>query len=200
MTRLGIYGGSFSPPHLGHVGAAAAFISGMSLDRLLIVPSAIPPHKEASDLLGFEHRLALARLAFSHLPRTEVSDIEIRRAGRSYTYLTLRELSAPDTELFFLCGTDMLLTLDTWRNPEELCALAHFVMIPRTADPSILRAVQEKKDRLERSYGASITLLDAPVLEISSTEIRKAIVAGANTEGYLQPSVDAYIRKWQLYR
>ncbi len=200
MTRLGIYGGTFSPPHLGHVGAASAFLRGMSLDRLLIIPTAIPPHKEVTDFPNGEHRLALARLAFGHLPRTEVSDLEIRRAGKSYTYLTLRELSAPDTELFFLCGTDMLLTLDTWRNPEEVCALAHFVMISRTSDPAVSAAVLQKKGELERDYGAKITLLDAPALEISSTDLRKAIARDADTSRYLQPSVDAYIRQWKLYR
>ena len=200
MTRLGVYGGTFSPPHVGHVRAASVFLDGMSLDRLLIIPTAIPPHKEVTDFPDAKHRLALSRLAFSHLPRTEISDMEIRRCGKSYTYLTLRELSAPDIELYFLCGTDMLLSLDTWRNPEELCALAHFVMIPRTADSETAEAVQNKKAELERRYGARITILDTPVLEISATELRKAIVSGEDTSRFLQPSVDAYIRQWKLYR
>ena len=118
--RLGIYGGTFSPPHMGHVLAAEAFVREIALDRLLIMPTAIPPHKEAHDVPADEHRLALCRLAFEGIAGAEVSDLELRRGGRSYTYLTLRELQREDQEIFFLCGTDMLLSLDSWRNADEV--------------------------------------------------------------------------------
>lgn len=198
--RLGIYGGTFSPPHLGHVLAAKAFMREIALDRLLIIPTAIPPHKEADGFLTDEHRLALTRLAFSDVKGAEVSDLELRRGGKSYSYLTLRELSAPDRKIFFLCGTDMLLSLDRWMNAEEVMRLATFVVISRESDADVHARVLRKKDELSRSYGAEILLLGAPAFPASSTEIRKAIADRESIAEMVPASVDEYIQKWNLYR
>ncbi len=200
MKRIGIFGGSFSPPHLGHLAAAKHFLRACSLDRLLIVPTAIPPHKETRDLPSGEHRLALCRLAFSELPLAAVSDLEIRRMGKSYTYLTLRELSAPDTELFFLCGADMLLSLDSWKHPYELFSLAHFVSVSRSNDPHEWEKMLAKRDALSRDFGARITLLRAEPIVLSSTEIRAALAEGRDVSHALMPSVADYIKRWKLYR
>ncbi len=200
MTRLGIYGGTFSPPHLGHVWAAKAFLQEVALDRLLIVPTAIPPHKDLDGYVSDEHRLTLCKLAFAEVSGAEVSDLELRRGGRSYSYLTLRELSGPDRKLFFLCGTDMLLSLDSWKNAEEVMRLAEFTVISRERNPMILRLMQDKKEELSRRFGAQIRILNAPAHPASSTEIRKAIVNRESIEGLVPDAVDAYIRKWNLYR
>ena len=98
--RLGIYGGTFSPPHKGHVEAAEAFSREMKLDKLLIIPTFVPPHKTTADDATPEQRLEMCRLAFSHIKNAEISDMEIKRGGTSYTYLTLEELSSRDVELF----------------------------------------------------------------------------------------------------
>ncbi len=198
--RLGIYGGTFSPPHLGHVLAAKAFMREVALDRLLIIPTSIPPHKEADGCLTDEHRLALTRLAFSDVKGAEVSDLELRRGGKSYSYLTLRELSAPDRKIFFLCGTDMLLSLDSWMNAEEVMRLATFVVISRESDADVHARVLRKKDELSRSYGAEILLLGTPAFPASSTEIRKAIADRESIREMVPASVDEYIQKWNLYR
>lgn len=200
MTRLGIYGGTFSPPHLGHIASAKAFLDTMQLDRLLIIPTAIPPHKSVSDFPADHHRLELCRLAFGDLPSTEISDLEIKRGGKSYTYLTLRELTARDQQILFLCGTDMLLTLDTWRNADEVMRLATFVAISRESDDAVLRSMEEKRKVLARDYGADISILRVPPVPASSTEIREAIGKNLDTSRFLSPSVAAYIKKWSLYR
>jgi nicotinate-nucleotide adenylyltransferase len=200
VTRLGIYGGTFSPPHLGHVLAAEAFLREVELDRLLIIPTAVPPHKEAEDVPSEEHRLELCSLAFGNIPGAEISDLELRRGGKSYTYLTLRELELPEQKIFFLCGTDMLLSLDTWRNAEEVMRRASFTVISRELDPLTLLRMQEKKEALAVRYGAEIRILSVPAHPASSTEIRKAIAHGESIAGLVPEAVDAYIQKWNLYK
>lgn len=134
MTRTGIFGGTFSPPHRGHIRAAAAFVSEMKLDRLLVIPACIPPHKSIDDP-GPDLRLEMTRAAFSDnagfsIP-VKVSDYEIRKSGVSYTVDTLEHFSDPDTELFLLCGGDMFESLESWREPERIFSLASVVGIMR---------------------------------------------------------------------
>ena len=200
MTRLGIYGGTFSPPHLGHVSAAEYFAREVSLDRLLIIPTALPPHKEAPDFMSSEHRLALCRLAFGRIPGAEISDLELRRGGKSYTYLTLRELALPDQKIYFLCGTDMLLTLDSWKNADEVMRLAAFTVVSRETDPKVLEAMHKKREELIARFGAEISILNVPALPASSTEIRKAIAEGKSIDRLVPSEVGEYMKKWNLYR
>lgn len=198
--RLGIYGGTFSPPHIGHVMAARSFLSEVSLDRLLIIPTAIPPHKDADGFASDEHRLALCRLAFADVKGAEVSDLELKRGGKSYSYLTLRELSSPNRKIFFLCGTDMLLSLDSWKNADEVMRSATFAVISRENDATVHDRILEKKEDLERRFGAEILLLSAPAYPASSTEIRKAIANRECIGGMVPDAVCEYIQKWNLYR
>ncbi len=197
---VGIYGGTFSPPHLGHVRAAAAFLAAEGPDELLIIPALIPPHKQPDGEAPPEQRLQMCRLAFAGLPKTVVTDREIKRGGKSYSVLTLRELAAPDTRLLLLCGTDMFLSLAGWYCAEEVFRLSEIVGIRRESDDEITRQIQEKKQLYEQKYGAVVRLLAADVTEISSTQLRRMISAGEDTGAYLQPEVEAYIRKWMLYR
>ncbi|MBQ7383817.1 MAG: nicotinate-nicotinamide nucleotide adenylyltransferase, partial [Clostridia bacterium] len=112
--RVGIYGGTFAPVHNGHVESAVAFMRQMKLDYLYVIPTCLPPHKEVDFADSPETRLRMCELAFSGIDGIIVSDMEIRRGGKSYTYDTLKELSGEDKKLFLLCGTDMVLTFDTW--------------------------------------------------------------------------------------
>ena len=115
QIRVGIYGGTFAPVHNGHVAAAKAFIEQMQLDILYVIPAGIPPHKQIDAADDPMHRYRMCELAFWDVEKVFVSDVEIKRTGKSYTVDTLRELSAPDRRLFLLMGTDMMLTLDQWR-------------------------------------------------------------------------------------
>ena len=144
MIRIGIYGGTFSPPHNGHIAAAKAFMEQMWLDFLYVIPTGTPPHKEMSVPTDAAHRLEMCRLAFSGVEGVYVSDMEMRREGRSYTVDTLRELTGEDRRLFLLCGTDMMLTLDQWREPEEIFKLAYPVYIRREKDAILDKKIVQK--------------------------------------------------------
>ncbi len=194
--RLGIYGGTFSPPHKGHIEAAEAFVKEMRLDKLLIIPTFIPPHKAASEEASPEYRLEMCRLAFSHIPNTEISDMEIKRGGKSYTYLTLEELKSEDNELFFLCGTDMILTFDQWKNYEYIFKLATICYARRECDGKNTEKIEEKIRQYEK-IGANIIKISHNVTEVSSTEIRESFDIKDNP--FLTPEVSEYIRNFGLY-
>ena len=203
--KIGIYGGTFNPPHLGHLTAAAAVIFMLKLDKLLLIPASIPPHKllpEGSPTA--EQRLEMTRLAGEQLGlggKVETLDLELRRQGKSYTSDTLAEIKAqyPEDELWLLMGTDMFLTLQTWHEPEKILALAGVAAFGRTeADTEELFAVQ--RDYLYRTYPqARIFTLTVPgVIDVSSTELRQKLAAGKSGT-LLPPAVYGYILRNRLY-
>ncbi len=180
MARIGIYGGSFNPPHFGHVKAAREMISLLCLDRLLIIPAAIPPHKQLPDgTPPAEDRLELCRLAFSSVPGAEVSDIEILRSGVSYTVDTVKELKTqyPDDEFFLLMGTDMLLSFENWYCPAEIAKYVTIAVMHRyDNDAKLDRTVRETVSRLETDLQAKVVCVENHPIETSSTEVRRLIV------------------------
>ena len=199
--RLGIFGGTFSPPHIGHVGALSAFAKALPLDKILVIPTFVPPHKEYHEEASSAERLEMARLAFSGISGVEISDMEIKRGGRSYTYLTLEELSSSDVEIYFLCGTDMLLTLDTWKNFKRVFELATICYVRREGDVELASLIEEKIVQYKQKYDAKIVRIDASVIEISSTELRDGIKS--NNDEILTRIPDAvlsYINERGLYR
>lgn len=200
---LGIYGGTFSPPHRGHRKAAETFLEAIRPDTLLIIPTFLPPHKEVSPADSPEHRLAMTRLAFSGLPNTVVSDMEIVRRGRSYTYDTLAALSREGRELYFLCGTDMLLTVDKWYRAEDLFRLCTFVLERREYDRSLDSEVSDRIAYFRQHYGARIVEIAIEPIPISSTDVRTAASAGASRDALAElvpDSVADYIVSNGLYR
>ncbi len=196
--RIGIYGGTFNPPHNGHVLAARKFVSALLLDELYIIPTFIPPHKVEGDRVSPLDRLKMCELAFKSVPKAKVSDIEIKRGGKSYTYLTLEELTAPDRELFFLCGTDMFLTLDEWRLPERIFELCTLVLSRRETSLKTDKQILEKYDVYRSEYGAKIILLDGEVIDISSSDIRGNFSLLSSGE-YLSHDVFDYVIENNLY-
>ena len=139
--RVGIYGGTFAPVHIGHVQAAKAFMEQMKLDYLFIIPTALPPHKQIDEGDDPIHRLRMCELAFEGVEGVVISDVEIKRGGKSYTYDTLVELSRPDTRLFLLCGTDMVLTFDQWYRFEDIFKLCYPTYAPTCSNICPSRAV-----------------------------------------------------------
>ncbi|MBE6636087.1 MAG: nicotinate (nicotinamide) nucleotide adenylyltransferase [Ruminococcaceae bacterium] len=198
--RIGIYGGTFSPPHIGHVRAAEVFLSEMSLDKLLVIPTFEPPHKDFHNEASTAERLEMCRLAFSDIPNCEISDLEILRGGKSYTYLTLEALMGEGRELYMLVGTDMMLTLDEWKNPERIFAAASICYVRRETDPESKRRLDEKIRLYESRFGARIYAISNKVIEISSSELRAAIANGKKLGDYLSGSVKEYIADRGLYR
>ncbi len=198
--RVGIFGGSFSPPHLGHLGAARAFLSETALDALIVIPAGIPPHKTLKGDASPEQRVEMCRLTFGELSNTEVSELEIRRSGKSYTALTLEELSDPKKELYLLVGTDMFLTLDEWYAPEVIFKLSTIVLMRREGDAALTEEILSKQALYSERYGARIRRLSAPFFEISSDAIRNKRKAGEKISAYVVPKVEEYIDQWQLYK
>lgn len=200
MKRLGIYGGSFNPIHIGHIRAARAFYDEMQLDELIIIPTAVSPFKTDFDNDPYE-RLKMAKAAFENDERNiAVSDYEIEKGGKSYTYLTLEHFSSPDIELFFLMGTDMLLSLGEWKNPDIILKLATVCHVRREdIDPDTEKAIGEAKARYEREYNAKIIDLISEPFEVSSTEIRNAVKEGKSISDFVIPEVESIIKNDRLY-
>ena len=161
----------------------------------------MPPHKEYHEEVTSEERLEMARLAFSDINGVKVSDMEIRRGGRSYTYLTLEELCGEDIKIYFLCGTDMLLTLDEWKNPDKVFELATICYVRREGDESLTPLIAEKIQQYRQRWNAEIIEIEASVIEISSTELRRGIKnEDAEILKNIPEKVLSYIDERGLYR
>lgn len=198
--RTGIFGGTFSPPHKGHTEAAKAFIECLKLDKLLIIPDNIPPHKEIGKTDDPNARLEMCKLAFSGIGRCEVSDIEIRRNGVSYTVDTLQELKKTGEELFLLCGTDMFLTLDKWYRPDLIFKLSTPVLIRREDDPEYDAKINEKLSEYRDKYLVDVQTVTAKAITVSSSELRRKILNSADVSEYIDVKVIEYINRKGLYR
>ena len=205
--KIGVYGGTFNPPHLGHIMAAITAVRVLGLDKLLLIPAGIPPHKAISaDAPAPEHRLAMTGMAAEIVAletkkEVEVSDIEMRREGKSYTVDTLKALREqyPEDELYLLMGTDMFLTFQNWRSPEEIVRLAKLCAFGRSEkDTEELFAPQ--RDYLRAQYpGCEITTLVLPnLVDVSSTQLRAALPNGDGAR-WLAPQIYGYILREQLY-
>lgn len=196
--RIGIYGGTFSPVHNGHVIMAKNFIKQMKLDKLLIIPTFTPPHKSEDNGVSPWNRYEMLKLAFRDCDKTEVSDIEIKRRNVSYTIDTLRALEN-EGELYLLCGSDMFLTLETWREASEILKLAKIVLGRRESSDIIKEKIDKQRTFLEKTFGAEIYEIFFDAFEISSSEIRKLISENKSVSGLLPESVERYIAENGLY-
>lgn len=197
VTRVGLYGGTFSPPHLGHLHAAREFARAVKLDRLIIMPAGTPPHKTETLHIDGERRLEMCRLTFESIPCAEVSSLEIDRGGASYTVDTLRSLEREGEKIFMLCGDDMFLTLDKWRLAPEIFARAAIVCMRRyLTDDGELR---KKCAEYEEKYSAEIIFIDAVAFPESSSHVRELLSAGESCEGLLESRTAEYIKKFGIY-
>ena len=171
----------------------------MWLDFLYVIPAAIPPHKQMQTPVSVDDRLEMCRLAFSGMEGVYVSDIEARRGGRSYTVDTLRELCGEDRRLFLLCGTDMMLTLDQWREPEEIFRLCYPVYIRREDDRSIDQKIIEKIADYQQKYGKVVRRIVTDPIELSSEQIRARLKEEQSISSLVPAAVEKYIRDKHLY-
>lgn len=199
-TRIGIYGGTFAPIHNGHVNAAKLFMEQMRLDYLFVIPAGIPPHKQVDASDDPVHRLRMCELAFAGMDGVVVSDMEITREGKSYTVDTLRELSAPNRRLLLLCGTDMVLSFDQWREYREILKLCYPVYMRREGDALLDGMIVKKLSKYYEESGKMFRKIIGAPLVISSTEIRRRVAAGEDISALVPSSVCEYIEKHGLYR
>lgn len=188
-TRIGILGGTFDPIHVGHLEAASAAIRALSLDRVMLLPARIPPHRHVEPRASVYHRFAMTALAANGSEAMLASDLELRRDGPSYTALTLEALHLDGftaSELFFIIGADAFAEIATWYDYPRVLSLAHFVVVPRPG-ASLPRAA------------ASILVVEANTPDVSSTDIRRRVAAGESIEGLVPRGVAEHIKRHRLY-
>jgi nicotinate-nucleotide adenylyltransferase len=197
-VRIGVYGGTFNPPHLGHLVCAQEAYLQLGLDRILLVPAARPPHKPVPEDPGTDHRLALSRLAIGDDERMDVCELEITRGGTSFTVDTLKELKStdPDSELFLILGGDNAAGLPSWREPETIIELAIPALAGRRG--TSWSAVEEAMAKL--SGGDRAVRFAMPTVEISSTMIRRRAAAGRSIRYLVPDAVAGYIAEHRLYQ
>lgn len=190
--RLAFFGGSFDPPHVGHLLAAQDAFDQLALDRLVVIPAATQPLKSA-EVTPAAHRLEMARLTFGDDPRFEVSDVEVRRGGVSFTVDTLEHFAArhPHAERFLLLGADVLATFGQWREPARVLALARPVVLVRHSD---------EEEQPAELAGVRVLKLATRRVDVSSTEIRARVRSGMSIRGFVTDSVAALIERDGLYR
>ena len=197
MARIGIYGGAFNPPHTGHIRAAEFAVQALNLEKLLLIPSCTSPHKPLpAGSAEPEQRLAMTKLWARE--KMEVCDIELSRGGTSYTYETVEQLKTryPQDELVLFMGTDMFLSFHTWKEPERILRCVSLAVFYR-GDKNEQAAISEKQQEYERA-GHRVYLVENPVTEISSTQMRRMLVFGC-AEPFLDSKVSCYIQENGLY-
>lgn len=202
--RVVIFGGTFNPVHFGHLIVARSVAEHFGAARVMLVPAATPPHKD-TPLAAPAHRLAMLNLAVGDDPLFEVSTVELDRSGVSYTYDTLVQLgqSAPDqTELMWIIGMDMLADLATWYRADDVVAMARIVTVVRPPMPADLDAVLAP---LASRFGAeqvrrlAADILPAPLIDISSTDIRRRVAAGKSIAYLTAGPIVQYVEQHRLY-
>jgi nicotinate-nucleotide adenylyltransferase len=161
------------------------------------MPAFIPPHKVYDSIVTCEERLEMCKIAFKDVDKTVVSNLEISRGGKSYTYLTLQELTGDEIDLYFLCGTDMIISMDTWKNPDIIFSLANICFIRRENDEFNTELINQKCKLYNEKYGAKVMPINADVIEISSSEIRNGDI---ESSPYLSCEVKKYISLKGLYK
>jgi nicotinate-nucleotide adenylyltransferase len=196
-VRTGILGGTFNPPHLGHLVCAQEAYAQLELDQVLWIPARIPPHKELPDDPGTEHRLALCRLATRADERFAVSELELRREGPSYTVDTLEELhaTAPDSELYLIVGGDIAAGLSEWREPDRVLSLATLAVVGRQG--TARASVESSLGRVQG--GHRVKFFSMPLIAVSSTLVRRRARAGQPIRYLVPDDVARYIQRHRLY-
>ncbi len=195
MLKIGIFGGAFNPVHNGHIQLAAAVNAALSLDKMLVIPTKESPHK-ATKLADFESRAELCRLAFAEIPNVEISEIEREFNGKSYTINTVYALKKVfgNAEFFLIMGGDMLFYLPKWYKYEELLRECKIVAAARH------EGEYQELLKFAKQYGDRVSVLNAPVIDVSSTEIRGKIRQGKDINGLVPQSVRRFIELNGLYK
>lgn len=200
--KIGIFGGTFNPPHIGHVNFCKAFLEKINLDKLYVIPVNTPPHKTLNLIASPAQRLEMCKMAFQSLSqKVQISDVEIKRQGKSYTADTIAHFKAEGyDDIYFLCGTDMLLSLDTWYKPDYILANATIVYARRENEMSNSVLIKEKIVQYERNFGAKIIWLELDAIELSSSTIRDKVKKGESLSGLTTQDIMEYISKNELYK
>lgn len=199
--KIGIFGGSFDPVHLGHVSLAEDAVKQAELDRIVFIPAAIQPFKLDKRLAGGDARLEMLRLAVSDTGKFDVSSYELDEKGISYSYLTMRAMQkkfGEEARLYFITGTDAFLKINKWKNAEEMLTKYSFIIGTRPGYRQ--EELKSFADKMQASYNTEILNIDNIQIDVSSTEIRSRLKRGLSVEGLVTEKVERYIKKNGLYR
>lgn len=201
MSKIGIYGGTFNPIHIGHIMLGKMVLDELKLDKILYIPDNTPPHKISSDLASGKDRLNMIDISLKDYPEMESCDIELKRQGKSYTYHTLLELKQlyKDDELFLITGADMFLTLDKWKEPRIIFDTASIIGVPRVK--SDYEKMKTYADEVLLPMNAKTFILSHTVFDTaSSTFVRENIGDYQKVKEMITPEVYGYITDNKLYR
>lgn len=198
MARIGLFGGTFDPVHIGHIALAGQVLTEYNLDRIIFLPTGNPPHKKTLDITDKMHRYRMVQLACEGNPRFCVSDYEIIKKTPNYSYQTVGDFKKmyPEDELFFIVGGDSFRDFPKWMEYEKLMGLCTFIVVSRPGIPP--EAYFEKFRGDEKP--PRVFFLKHASYDVSSTQIREALYQKEFPEGMLSPEVAAYIREHQLYQ
>jgi nicotinate-nucleotide adenylyltransferase len=197
--RVGVFGGTFDPIHIGHLVSAEEARVELELERVVFVPARLPPHKLDHVMSPLRHRLAMVELAIASNPHFAVSRVDIDRSGPSYTVDTIELLKdewGPGVEIYFIMGSDSLLDILTWHNPQRLIKLCRFAVVSR---PSY-QADLDELDTLLPGIASRVQMLNAPELAISSTDIQRRVREGLPIKYQVPEAVEDYISQRKLYQ
>ncbi|PYG86937.1 nicotinate-nucleotide adenylyltransferase [Ruminiclostridium sufflavum DSM 19573] len=199
--KVGICGGTFDPIHMGHLAITELARCELNLDKVLFIPSGMPPHKDLNTVTSPIHRLNMVRCAVSGNPFFEAVDLEVERNGYTYTVDTLNELHKmypEDTDFYYIIGADVVMDLLTWKRTEEVFALTKFIAVMRAGYQD--KAFIEQIKVLRQKFDIELIPFEAPLIEISSTFIRERISKNQSVKYLVSDCVDAYIKENNLYR
>ena len=196
--RFGIMGGTFDPIHYGHLVIANEVLDKYNMDKIIFIPAGNPPHKKGPRASSWD-RFLMTNIATLSNDRFIVSDIEIKSSEKSYTINTVRELikAHENTEFYFITGSDAIIDLPNWHDTENLLKLCKFIAVGRPGYSTL--EIEEKINEIKDKYDGQIDLLQVPMLQISSTDIRKRIRLGRSAKYLLPETVEQYIIKNNLY-
>jgi nicotinate-nucleotide adenylyltransferase len=202
--RLGIFGGTFDPPHLGHLIPIAVAAEQAELDQVWLMPVFIPPHKSRTDITDSYHRAAMVALAIQHYPSFRFSSYELNLGRMSYTVDTIRDLKkslSTEDSIHFIIGTDSFLEIDTWHEYQNLIQLCDFIIINRgTGEKELNEKLEYLETALQTQLRNKFLFVKTPYLPISSTEIRAAASRRESLSGLVSPEVALYIQRHALYQ
>ena len=197
MANIAIYGGTFNPVHIGHVNLLDSFIKKLDFDKVIVIPTNIPPHKQVNITADGQTRLEMCEVAFAD-KKIEVSDIELKREDKSYSFNTVSSLKEiyPNDQLFFLMGSDMFLSLESWYRYDDLKKLTIFCAAARNLEDRKL--LEQHAEKLEQN-GAKAIVVDIDIIDISSAQIREKIMFGENCAEFLPKEVEKIVSEKKLY-
>jgi nicotinate-nucleotide adenylyltransferase len=191
MNSVGIFGGSFDPPHIGHLITAQSVLEIRRLSKIIFIPNGISPNKNYQRGASAEDRLNMLKLSIDDIPNFEISDVEIKSSDVSYTITTLRKFRSLYNEIELIIGYDNLLEFSTWKEPEEIIKHAKLIVLRRNTN---------NNDEFKDNFFQAAVFVDTPVIEISSTEIRRRVKNGLPIDYLVVAKVKEYIYKFNLYK